>query len=102
MAWLAGITIVLGSAAIVFDPGRMTDSSFPTAVNPLGIEPLAGVLAWSRAIVILLPVAILGSAASLVVRYRRSRGDDRLQMKWLVTAAGAVAVIFGVVEITSV
>ena len=51
---------------------------------------------------ILLPVAILGSAASLVVRFRRSRGADRLQMKWLATAAGLVAVIFGVAEILSV
>ena len=102
VAWLAAVTIVLGSASIVFDPGPMSDSSFPKAVNPLGIEPLAGVLAWSRAIVILLPVAILGSAASLVVRFRRSRGADRLQMKWLATAAGLVAVTFGVAEITSV
>ncbi len=102
VAWLAAVTIVLGSASIVFDPGPMSDSSFPTAVNPLGIEPLAGVLAWSRAIVILLPVAILGSAASLVVRFRRSRGDDRLQMKWLAAAAGLVAVIFGGVEIMSI
>ena len=49
VGWLAAVTIVLGSVAIVFDPGPMSDSSFPTAVNPLGIEPLAGVLAWSRA-----------------------------------------------------
>ena len=102
VAWLAAVTIALGSATIVFDPGAMSDSSFPTAVNPLGIEPLAGVLAWSRAIVILLPVAILGSAVSLVVRFRRSFGDDRLQMKWLASAAGLVAVIFGAVEIMSI
>ena len=102
VAWLAAVTIALGAATIIFDPGPMSDSSFPTAVNPLGIEPLAGVLAWARAIVILLPVAIVASAASLVVRFRRSRGDDRLQMKWLATAAGLVAVIFGAVEIMSI
>ena len=101
-AWLAGTTISLGSVAILLDPGRMTDSSFPTAVNPLGIEALGGVLPWVRAAVILLPVTILASAVSLILRYRRARGDERLQMKWLVTAAGVVAGIFGVVEIASV
>ena len=80
----------------------MTGSAFPAAVNPLGIEALGGVLSWLRAAVILLPMTILASAISLILRYRRARGDDRLQMKWLVTAAGVVAGIFGVVEIASV
>jgi uncharacterized membrane protein YidH (DUF202 family) len=102
LAWLAGTTIGLGSVAILLDPGRMTGSSFPAAVNPLGIEALGGILPWLRAAEILLPVTILASAVSLILRYRRARGDERLQMKWLVTAAGVVAGIFGVVEIASV
>jgi hypothetical protein len=102
LAWLAATTIGLGSVAILLDPGRMTGSSFPAAVNPLGIEALGGILAWFRAAVILLPMTILASAISLILRYRRARGHERLQMKWLVTAAGVVAGIFGVVEIASV
>src|SRR5918997_50804 len=55
--------------------------------NPIGIEglgpvenlPLFGVLLNG-----LLVVAFVGAAASVVVRFRRSRGVERLQMKWFV------------------
>jgi signal transduction histidine kinase len=35
---------------------------------------------------------------SLVLRYRRSRGPDRLQLKWLASAATVVAAIYLIVE----
>ena len=98
VAWLAGVTIALGSVAIFLDPGPMTDSSFPSAVNPFGVAALDGALPWLRAVVILLPLSILASAVSLVLRYRRARGAERLQLKWLVAAAGVVAGVFGVVR----
>ena len=55
--------------------------------NPIGIEglgsvenlPLFGVLLNG-----LLVIAFIGAAASVVVRFRRSRGVERLQMKWFV------------------
>jgi len=55
--------------------------------NPIGIEglgpvenlPLLGVLLNG-----LLLIAFIGTAASVVVRFRRSRGVERLQMKWFV------------------
>jgi hypothetical protein len=55
--------------------------------NPIGIEglgsvenlPLFGVLLNG-----LLVIAFVGAAASVVVRFRRSRGVERLQMKWFV------------------
>ena len=55
--------------------------------NPIGIEglgsvenlPLFGVLVNG-----LLVIAFIGAAASVVVRFRRSRGVERLQMKWFV------------------
>jgi signal transduction histidine kinase len=40
------------------------------------------------------PVAMLLSFASVVVRFRRSTGDERLQLKWFVAAAAVVAVTF--------
>jgi hypothetical protein len=55
--------------------------------NPIGIEgvgsvenlPIFGVLLNG-----LLVIAFVGTAASVVVRFRRSRGVERLQMKWFV------------------
>ena len=40
------------------------------------------------------PVAMLLSFASVVVRFRRSTGDEHLQLKWFVAAAAVVAVTF--------
>ena len=55
--------------------------------NPIGIDglgpvenlPIFGVLLNG-----LLVIAFVGTAASVVVRFRRSRGVERLQMKWFV------------------
>ena len=74
----------------------MSDSSFPNTVNPLGIDALGTVTLVLRSVVIMVPIAILGAALSLILRFRRSRGTERLQMKWLAAAAAAVAGIFAV------
>ena len=51
--------------------------------------------------VALVPVVILLSAVSLVLRFRRSRGVERLQMKWLVAAAAFVAVSYSAAMVLS-
>jgi len=52
--------------------------------NPIGIEGLASVekLPVFGALGVLLGIGILGAVASVVVRFRRSRGIERQQMKW--------------------
>jgi hypothetical protein len=45
-------------------------------------------------VILLLPACILGSAVSLVLRYRRSGGEVREQIKWLAFAASFVGVVF--------
>jgi signal transduction histidine kinase len=52
------------------------------------LEPILKVIAFS---LILLPIGMIGSAVSLVQRFRRSRGVERLQLKWLAAASAAVA-----------
>jgi hypothetical protein len=42
----------------------------------------------------LVPASIVGCATSLVQRFRRSRGSERLQLKWLATAAAVCAVLY--------
>ncbi len=101
VAWASAFAIAVGTFAILFDPGLMTDSAVQTMQNPLGIDGLAGVLGVMRSAIILLPFCILAAAGSLVVRYRRSRGPERMQMKWLATAGAMVAGLFGLAWLCS-
>ena len=97
--WLAllfsvGFGVVFGALY----PGEMDELSpgiggdVPGIVNPLGIEALRSLDRVTQ-IDIILPVLlitiVLCSVASLVVRFRRSSGEERQQMKWLTYAAAA-------------
>jgi len=79
-------------AAVVL--GALTDTLTGQNVdykidNPIGIEGLAPVedLPAFGVLGVLLGVGIVGAMASVVVRFRRSRGVERQQMKWFVYAA---------------
>jgi hypothetical protein len=93
-AWVLGISMVITFLAILFGPGRFEESAFPNVVNPLGSEALRPVLAVATGSIIMLPIGVIGSLVSLVQRFRRSTGIERLQLRWLVTAAGTVAILY--------
>jgi hypothetical protein len=86
----AGTLVLLGTA---FAPGSL--EGFPWAQNPLGIEGFPG-KAVAGISFFICAAAALGAVGSLVVRYRRSHGVERQQLKW-VTAAGSVLVLSFVV-----
>ena len=85
----------IGTLSIVV-LGALVDTLFVEGAgkidNPIGIEGLAfaedlpvfGLLNG------LLIVGLVGAAASVVVRFRRSRGAERQQMKWFVYAAALI------------
>ncbi|TQN44343.1 histidine kinase/DNA gyrase B/HSP90-like ATPase [Blastococcus colisei] len=56
--------------------------------NPIGIDGLAAVeeLPVFGLLSGLLAIALIGAVASVVVRFRRSRGDERQQIKWFLFA----------------
>jgi signal transduction histidine kinase len=93
-AWILGISMAITFLAILFGPGRFEESAFPNVVNPLGSEALRPVLAVATASIIMLPIGVIGSLVSLIQRFRRSTGIERLQLRWLVTAAGTVAILY--------
>ena len=93
-AWVLGISMVITFLAILFGPGRFEESAFPNVVNPLGSEALRPVLAVATGSIIMLPIGVIASLVSLVQRFRRSTGIERLQLRWLVTAAGTVAILY--------
>ena len=93
-AWVLGISMVITFLAILFSPGRFVESGFPNAVNPLGSEALRPLTAAATGAIVMLPIGVIGSLVSLVLRFRRSTGIERLQLRWLVTAAGTVAILY--------
>ena len=87
VAWCAaaGIGGLFVSGAL--HAGHLEDH--PQLTNPYGVEsPLIDALQGLA--FFLMAVAIVGSVASLIVRFRRAHGEERQQIKWL-AFAGAVA-----------
>ncbi len=94
-AWTLGASLVIVYLAIMLAPGKLDNAPIPVD-NPLGQEWLRPALPFVLGLIALLPIAIVASLVSLVRRYRRSVGTERLQLRWLVTAAVIVAVLYGI------
>ncbi len=90
LAWLSGAVIVLLSAAVALDPGPL--QNLGGVRNPFGLEKAAWVGA-AYIVIPLLPLCVLASAMSLVLRYRRSGGEVREQIKWVAFAASFVGLV---------
>ncbi|MGK2964354.1 MAG: hypothetical protein ACSLFM_01965 [Tepidiformaceae bacterium] len=76
----------------MFQPGNIED--FPIADNPFGLDGLRPlVLALNLGGFILLLPAVGCSGAALLVRFLRSTGRERLQLKWLAAAAAGVILL---------
>jgi signal transduction histidine kinase len=89
--WRAAGMVSIGSGILAFllsvvSPAPM-DPPFQTVRNPFGIAGLpTAVDAVMYACIYLIGVGLIVGALSLVVRFRRSRGDQRRQLLWLVLA----------------
>jgi signal transduction histidine kinase len=97
--WFARIlaaSMVLLYLSIVLRPGEFGEEAeeFANFQNPLGVEWLRSVLNVTIVSLVMLPIGVVGSLVALVRRFRRSSGIERLQLRWLVTAATIVAVLY--------
>ena len=101
VARLSAFVIVFGPLALVTSPGKLGDAGYPQTVNPLGISALDGTSGYLQISISLVPVCMVLSAICLILRYRRSRGIERLQVKWLAAAAMVIAVVYAFVETLS-
>ena len=92
VAWLSGTVIALNFVVGILAPGPLSD--LRNVSNPFGLEGYPWVADARDAVGLLLPLCMLASAVSLVLRYRRSGGEVREQIKWIAFAASVVAVGF--------
>ena len=87
VAWIAGVGIAATFVSGLLKPGPTSD--YPQVRNPLGVDAVwVDVLAGLGALFVL--IGLVGSVAALIIRFRRARGAERQQMKWL-AYAGALA-----------
>jgi hypothetical protein len=70
--------------------------------NPFGLEVLPWLVDASYIILPLLPLCILASAVSMVLRFRRSRGEVRQQIKWFTFVASIAGLMYFIVIISQV
>lgn len=74
----------------------------PSFPNPLGIEAMRPFIGVAGALVLLfLAVGIILGAVCLILRYRRSSNDERLQIKWLMLVISALAVSYVIQQVWS-
>jgi hypothetical protein len=89
--WFSRITLVLIALAVVglaTAPGEV--ESVKGTANPIGSQALK----WLGAATLLLIASFVGGLAALVVRYRRSGSQDRVQLRWVAFGGGVFLAVF--------
>src|SRR5918998_153489 len=91
-AWLNVVVAVVGTVAVAFLAGPIP--TLAPIENPLGLEGAQTLLGPVATVAGALERGILGlvAVASLFLRLRRARGEQREQIKWLAYAASVVVI----------
>jgi hypothetical protein len=97
VAWALLAVGWLVFAALVLTPGPMLNG-VPASQNPLGVAALRTVNLIDPLYMVLLGLVLLG-LVSLLVRFRRARGDERQQLKWLPVGVALIVASFLVEEV---
>jgi hypothetical protein len=95
VAWLAAVAAVASLGGAAFSPG-VPDDDYPMVTNPVGIGGTFGDLLnlMNSCGGALLAAALFLSVISITVRLRRSRGEKRQQIKWIVYAGAVMFAAF--------
>jgi hypothetical protein len=85
--WFTLIGLSCQAVATAVAPGPLEDSPVPGVANPVGIPNAAlvdaiAIVGWTVAL-----ASIVVGTCSLVLRFRRSSGEQRLQLRWFALSA---------------
>src|SRR5437016_2541320 len=86
LAWLIAGLLTANTIILLLDstPFINVDSRLAAVQNPLGISGTSVLFDhFNTFINLVLFATIVASIASVIVRFRRAKGDERLQLKWL-------------------
>jgi hypothetical protein len=99
--WWARVAAGAAELALLTSLVLPLDEPYQATPNPLGLPALAG---WVRPVSDLAwLVAVLGlpvAAGSLLLRFRRARGLERQQLRWLALAAALAATVVAVTALS--
>jgi len=90
--FVAWAVVTAGAVAMILGPFRPGETGFAPSQNPFGVGGSAGeaIISVIDAISWFILFAVVPSALSLVLRYRRASGVERQQIKWFAFAATLV------------
>jgi hypothetical protein len=94
LAWVGGADIAAITVSIAMIPGKLEEGPGKGIVNPVGVEAKTLIAVVFFVSLAVLPVCIVAAAVAMVLRFRRSHGTERLQLKWFAAAAAFVALIY--------
>lgn len=90
--WLAATLIALYLLVSAFATGDLGGQV--SLDNPFGIAVVGQVEVWTRdSLEMTAPFLLLAAVSAAAVRFWRSRGDERLQMKWFAYGVAAMAIL---------
>ena len=93
--WMTVVAITASAMTTLFGPGNDGPYGVGLLANPLAapaLQPLLDLLGTVAAVTVV--AALVGAALSVIVRYRRSGGVERQQLKWLLAVASVAVVAF--------
>jgi hypothetical protein len=94
VAWALGLVLGLYLTAGLLTPGQIPLGLPDNPDNPLGVEAAEGLLRLVQTMAgVAAPVLALAALASVVVRFRSARGEERQQLKWFTFVVAAELVL---------
>jgi hypothetical protein len=93
VVWLVATAICATTLGSALAPGTLAERPFRQVENPVGIQGAGTILDVVSGVgFIALFAAIVLAAASLVLRFRRARGEERQQLKWFASTGALFAI----------